>query len=191
METFLIKYGYLAVMLGTFIEGEAALLTGSLMANQGYLNFWFVVVAAIIGSQLTDWLYFILGRTKGTQFITKRPVLQQKATRIYSFVEKYPTTILLLYRYMYGFRTIIPLVIGLSKISKTRFWLIGLLGTLSWAIVFASIGFWLGKAAEPYFNLIGEYKWHLIAGLIAVILTFVLISKLRQKNKPATESETL
>jgi membrane protein DedA with SNARE-associated domain len=163
-------------------KGEAALLAGAFMANQGYLNFFGVVAAAIVGSQITDWMYFLLGRTKGIQFLEKRPQLKEKTSKVYRFVEKYPTTILLLYRYMYGFRTIIPLVIGLSKISTLRFFLIGMLGTLSWSFGFAFLGFWLGKAVEQYIDELSAYKWHLLASFIAIILVIVAITKWKRRR---------
>jgi membrane protein DedA with SNARE-associated domain len=182
LEAFLEQYGYLAVTFGTFVEGEAALLAGAFMANQGILNFFGVVAAAILGSQITDWMYFLLGRTKGTQFLEKRPGLRKKTSKVYRFVEKYPNTILLLYRYMYGFRTVIPLVIGLSKISTLRFWLIGMIGTLTWAFGFAFLGFWLGKAVEGHIAQLSAYKWHLLVSFVAVIFLVVFITKWRKKR---------
>jgi membrane protein DedA with SNARE-associated domain len=183
VETFLEEYGYLAVVAGTFVEGEAALLAGSFMANQGYLNFFGVVLAAMVGSQITDWMYFLLGRTKGTQLLNKRPNWKQKTVKVNRFVEKYPNAILLVYRFMYGFRTVIPLVIGLSTISAWRFWLIGMLGTICWAFGFATLGFWLGNAVEQYFVELSVYKWPLLIAGIVIIAMIVLGVKWNQKRK--------
>ncbi len=184
METFLEEYGYLAVVAGTFIEGEAALLAGAFMANQGYLTFVGVVLAAMAGSQITDWMYFLLGRTKGTQLLNKRPAWKQKTLKVNQFVEKYPIAILFLYRFMYGFRTVIPLVIGLSSISVWRFWLIGMLGTICWSLSFATLGFWLGKAVDQYLAQLNTYKWPLLVGA-AVLVAFIAWGINWKKRKTA------
>ena len=48
------KYGYAAVLIGTFLEGETILVIGGLAARLGYLKLQWVIVAAFAGSLAGD-----------------------------------------------------------------------------------------------------------------------------------------
>jgi membrane protein DedA with SNARE-associated domain len=59
-------YGYLAVFLGSLIEGDALVLVASFLAYLGKLDLLWVMVAAFFGTWLSDIIWFMLGRY-GTQ----------------------------------------------------------------------------------------------------------------------------
>ena len=46
LESIVDTYGYLAVLLGTFLEGETILVLGGFAAHRGYLALPWVIVAA-------------------------------------------------------------------------------------------------------------------------------------------------
>lgn len=62
LATFLLSYGYIAVLLGTFLEGETILIMAGFAAQSGYLNLYWVIGVATIGSFLGDQLYFTWAR---------------------------------------------------------------------------------------------------------------------------------
>ena len=62
IQTLIQNYGYWAVFVGTFIEGETILLLGGFAAHRGYLALPWVIVAAFFGSLCGDQLFFFLGR---------------------------------------------------------------------------------------------------------------------------------
>ncbi|MBM4288336.1 MAG: DedA family protein, partial [Deltaproteobacteria bacterium] len=55
------KYGYLAILLGTLVEGEIFLALGGVFARQGLMNMWLVVAMAIAGSFLSHSIFYFLG----------------------------------------------------------------------------------------------------------------------------------
>ena len=52
-------YGYAAIVIGTFLEGETILVLAGLVAHQGYLKLTGVITAAFLGSLCGDQLFFI------------------------------------------------------------------------------------------------------------------------------------
>ena len=46
MESFIEHYGYLAILVGTFLEGETILILGGVAAQRGYLDLHWVILAA-------------------------------------------------------------------------------------------------------------------------------------------------
>ena len=51
----------MAVILGTFLEGETILVLAGLAAHQGYLSLSGIILAAFAGSLCGDQLFFFWG----------------------------------------------------------------------------------------------------------------------------------
>ena len=58
-------YGYWALLIGTFLEGETIVIIAGLLAQQGYLEPWLIALCAFVGSCSSDQIMFALGRWKG------------------------------------------------------------------------------------------------------------------------------
>ena len=67
LESFLAKYGYIAILLGTVFEGETIMIMGGFSAHRGYLRLlpW-VVLAGFVGNFIQNLVYLelILGEIK-------------------------------------------------------------------------------------------------------------------------------
>lgn len=73
METLIATYGYAAVAVGAFMEGEIVLILGGFAAQRGYLSLPWVIVVAFIATFLGDQILFHLGRWKGDAILALRP----------------------------------------------------------------------------------------------------------------------
>ena len=63
LESIIDTYGYVAVTIGTFFEGETILVIAGFAAHQGYMKLPGVIIAAFIGTVFGDQLFFYLGPT--------------------------------------------------------------------------------------------------------------------------------
>jgi membrane protein DedA with SNARE-associated domain len=140
-ESIILTYGYPALLLGTVLEGEAVVIIAGVLAYQGYLDLPTVMLIAFVGTFLTDQSIFLLGRAKGLPFLERRPRWKQRAERVHQMMDRYEQTIIIGLRFLYGFRTITPFVIGMSGFNIKRFFFINALGGLLWAVVMASAGY--------------------------------------------------
>ncbi|MEO5979086.1 MAG: DedA family protein [Chryseolinea sp.] len=145
MEKFLDDYGYIALLGGTFLEGETAILIASSLIFRGFFETPYTIFFGFAGSFISDWLYFIIGRLNGRYFIAKRPALQQRVAPVNQFFDKHQYQILLTYRFLYGFRVIIPLVIGMSKIKPLQFLFYSIVSGLMWSTSVTLVGYFLGR----------------------------------------------
>jgi len=75
------KYGYLAVFVGTFFEGETILVLGGFAAHRGYLELPYVMLAAFVGTVLGDQLYYFIGRRWGVRLLEKRPRWRERSAK--------------------------------------------------------------------------------------------------------------
>ena len=62
LQSIIENYGYAAILIGTFLEGETILVLAGLAAHQGCLVLTWVILAAFMGSLCGDQLFFYLGR---------------------------------------------------------------------------------------------------------------------------------
>jgi membrane protein DedA with SNARE-associated domain len=126
MEHLIATYGYLAVAVGSFLEGETVLVMAGFAAHRSYLHFRFVVLAAFLGSLAGDQLYFFIGRARGAAFLARRPRWQARVAGVHALLERRPALFILSLRFglLWGFRTVAPFVIGMSRVHTSRFVLV-------------------------------------------------------------------
>src|ERR1041384_3591968 len=54
MDDLIGQIGYVAILIGTFLEGESVLALGGVAAAYGYLTFWKVIAVGATGAFLGD-----------------------------------------------------------------------------------------------------------------------------------------
>jgi len=173
-------YGYYAVFLGAFIEGETVLVLGGIAAHRGYLDLSWVMATAFAGSWLGDQLYFFLGRRYGQAILERFPVLQPKARQMQRLVERYHAPLILAVRFLYGLRTVGPMVIGMSAVPALQFVVLNALGALIWAVAVAAAGYAFSNALEALMPQIRHYEEYLFIGVLAAGVLVWLIRRARR-----------
>lgn len=168
LESITATYGYWALLIGTFFEGETILIIGGFFAHLGYLKLPWVILVSFIGTLVGDQLYFFIGRFKGQKFLSKRPVWKTRSDKIQKLLERYQTLILLGFRFIYGFRTIAPLAIGVSNVKTGYFIILNIISALLWSIVIGVGGYLFGFTLEAIIGNIKHYEYEVIV-LIATV----------------------
>lgn len=133
---------YLSIFAGAVLEGELVYISAIQAAQAGYVDLYGAIAAFFLGTFCTDWFYFLTGRKQGRRYLERNEKLQIKAARIDYLIERYGTLLLLSYRFIYGFRIVLPLLFGASKLSSRRFLLFSLLSTIIWVSVYGWIGYY-------------------------------------------------
>jgi len=118
MEEFFIEllkeYGYIILFVWCIMEGEMALIMAGILAHTTHMHIALAIFVAGLGGFVGDQIYFYLGRYN-KKYIAKRLHTQRRKFAVaHIMLKKYGWPIIFLQRYMYGFRVIIPLCIGLT-----------------------------------------------------------------------------
>lgn len=165
---FISTYGYAAVGIGAFLEGETFLVLGGFAAHSGYLELPWVIASAFTGALFGDQLYYNLGRLKGKAFLESRPTWKIKSERVFVLMERHQVWLILGFRFLYGLRVVTPFIIGMGNISRTRFLVLNIVGTTIWATSITVLGFLFGNALEAIFGNIKKYEiWVLVVLALA------------------------
>ena len=168
LETLIAQYGYLAIFIGTFLEGETILVLAGFAAHRGLLALPGVMLAAFAGSLFSDQLLFYLGRRHGAAWLARRPQWKTGVERVRGLLNRYSTALILSFRFLYGLRNVTPFALGLSDVSAARFVVLNVVGAAVWAVAVSLAGWFVGEAAKRMIGDIERYE-RLIGGTIIAI----------------------
>lgn len=185
IEAYIIHFGYIVILLGTFFGGEAILVLSGFLAHRGYLTFSLIVLSGFTGSLVADQLYFFLGRKKGIAFLNKHPSWKTRADRIRELLQQHQNLVILLFRFVYGVRAVTPVLIGVSNVSSFKFLVLNAIGAITWAIALTSLGYFFGQTAELLLDDVKNYEF-VIIGLIILVGLVVWMLEYRAENKEKT-----
>src|SRR4051812_36922305 len=101
-------YGYIAVFVGAFLEGETLLALGGLAASRGYLDFTAVTLVALVAGFLGDQFFFFLGRHRGQALLRRFPHWERRAQRFDALFARWHAPLIVALRFMYGLRIVGP-----------------------------------------------------------------------------------
>jgi len=169
LKEYLELHGYWVLFLGTFLEGEAILLLAGFLAFQGYLNVLGVICTAWAGSFLGDQCYFYLGRFKGRGLLKRFHSIAKKFREALKMIEKYGNYVAFISRFTYGFRIVLPIILGITNLAPRTFLWINLVSALIWAAAFSLGGYLFGKSASLVLDNVSNYEQYLVLILFAFI----------------------
>lgn len=184
LEELVANYGYVAIVIGTFLEGETILVLGGFAAHRGYLELPWVIVCAFLGSFVGDQAFFYIGRKNGEKMLQKRPHWQAKAGKVLAMMDKHQTALILGFRFLYGLRSVTPFLLGAAKVSPARFFVLNMIGAGVWAIAIGSLGYSFGYAIEAMLGNLKHYEMGVFGAMAAVGLGFWLFRLLTKKRAP-------
>ncbi len=183
LEELIVRYGYLALFIGTFLEGETILIIAGYLAHDGYLDLGLVIIAAFLGTFAGDQTFFFLGRFKGVAFLNERPAWRHKAERAFGLLSRHQIAIILGFRFLYGIRNVTPFVIGASGLSPWRFFILNFIGAATWAVSFGVLGYQLGIMAESLIHEVKKYEMTVLGSFLAIALIYFLWSNFRKNGQ--------
>ncbi|MEZ4371926.1 MAG: DedA family protein [Polyangiaceae bacterium] len=182
IEHWVSSYGYWAVLVGTLLEGETVLIVGAYFAHRGYLSLPLVMLCAFAGSLLGDQAAFFFGRRVGRGWIEGRPRLKARADRVSQLLEKRRAAVLLGFRFVYGVRSVTPLLVGASGIKPAVFGRYNVAGAALWALVVGALGYAFGQSLELVFAEAKRFEGWVIAAACGVVLV-VWVLRLRERRQ--------
>jgi membrane protein DedA with SNARE-associated domain len=170
LREYLTVHGYWVLFLWTFMEGEAGLILAGFLAFQGYFTVPGVIATAFLGAFCGDQFYFYLGRLKGKYLLSHSHFLVRKLRKGLSLIERYGNLVAFTSRYTYGFRIVLPVILGMTPFPSVRFLWLNLASAFSWSIIFTLAGYLFGKSAALFVGTnVKRYEHYLLAVLAGII----------------------
>jgi membrane protein DedA with SNARE-associated domain len=168
------QYGYAAVGVGAFLEGETVLILAAVSAHLGYLKLPVVVVVASIGAFIGDTSYFFAGRRYGPRLMLRFPALAKAVPRVDRFVGRWHALAVIVLRFTYGLRIAGPIVLGAGRMRTRTFLWANAVGAGIWAILLGAIGWGFGHAATQLLGDVARAE-HIAIGVVVVLVVLVTV----------------
>jgi membrane protein DedA with SNARE-associated domain len=188
------KLGYLlpAIIglesMGVPSPGETALVAAAVLASQGKLQIWLVILIGITSAIVGDNIGYALGRRFGREvleapgpFFMRRLLIIRYGDR---FFEKHGGKAVFLARWVALVRVAAAWLAGINRMPLRYFFFWNAFGAITWGITYGLVGYFLGKSATRVLSEVG------IAG--AVLLVVMLIAGyvlLRRRERQILERD--
>jgi membrane protein DedA with SNARE-associated domain len=108
IDAFFEHYGYLAVFVGSLLEGETIVAMAGLAAQQGHMSLGWTMAIAFLGGTLGDMGFFWAGRHQGRRLLSRIPGGLERAAGVERILRRHDAILVVGIRFMYGLRIIGP-----------------------------------------------------------------------------------
>lgn len=182
-ESLLEQFGYFAVFVGTFLEGEGTLIAAGFFASRGFLSLPLVTVVAFAGAYGGNLFWFWLGRVHGVRLLDRFPRMRRHFGKGIRVFERYGASAILVTQWIYGLRITCAVIIGMSKINLVKFLVYEALSCALWAVTITFAGFYFGRAIEALLGRVEHIEKYALVLIAVVALAFWLYHRWKEKKE--------
>ncbi len=186
------SYTYPAVLilvmlecLGIPLPGEIALVTAAAYASHGQISIYIVVALAALGATIGGMLGYWIGIKGGLPLLAHYGryigVKRSHIDRAHAFFEKNGAKTILFGRFIALLRTWAAVIAGTACMSFTKFVTYNTIGSVVWAIVFGSLGYYFGRDLPMLEKFISRASFGI---LIAVAVGGVVFLLIKRRQRP-------
>ena len=97
--------------------------------------------------------------------------------------KKYGILIILVKKYLYGIKTIIPIAIALTKFPFVKFSIINAITSLIWAASLGMLSFYMGEYIGGAYEYMKSKFWILLLGVLIILLVVYVYFKTKTKKQ--------
>jgi len=147
----LATYGYIIVALYSFGGGMMALAGAGILASMGKMDIGLSITIAIIFNFIGDSVLFYMGRDNKQEV---KKYLEKFKGRIHArtilLMRKYGWAVVFLQKYLYGIKTLVPVIMGLSKYDFRKFTILNIFATILWGLVVGLLSFYFSSGVQAW-----------------------------------------
>jgi membrane-associated protein len=172
------KLGYLlpAIIglesMGVPSPGETALVAAAVLAGQGKLQIWLVILIGVCSAILGDNIGYLLGRKIGREVFEARGPWHARRKRAIAagdrFFERHGPKAVFLARWIVYVRFAAAWLAGITRMPLGQFFFWNALGGITWGVTYGLVGYYAGHAATGVLATIGLIGVIVIASALAV-----------------------
>src|ERR1700744_4109984 len=155
--------------MGIPSPGETALVAASVLASQGKLEIWLVILIGVCSAILGDNIGYLCGRRFGRSvFTAPGPFMNDRVRAIKAgdgFFDRHGPKAVFIGRWIALVRFAVAWLAGIEHMPFRPCFVYNALGAISWAPAYGLVGFFPGKAAADAITHYGLY-----AAIVLVVL---------------------
>lgn len=179
-----------SAFVGVVVPGEIGVVLGGVLANQGKLPLWAVVLAAVAGAVIGDSIGYLVGERYGEALLLRLPrrlVKPEHVQRTEQTIEQLGGKAVFVGRFTAALRALVPGIAGMSGMTYRTFLPWNLLGGALWATGFVVLGYLAGSQYQRLEHVANEVGLGLLA--LVVVLLVVRHRRARAADRAPVSSD--
>jgi membrane protein DedA with SNARE-associated domain len=194
------KLGYLlpAIIglesMGVPSPGETALVLAAVLASQGKLELWLVILIGVASAIIGDNIGYWLGRRFGRDVaVAKGPLWSHRKRAVAAgdrFFAKHGPKAVFLARWIALVRFAAAWLAGINRMRFRTFFFWNALGGITWGITFGLVGYFVGEAGARVLARFGLVGAILLALMLIGSATYVFVRERRNAEAERRDGDT-
>lgn len=170
--------------MGVPSPGETALVAAAVLASQGHLKIWLVILIGAASAIVGDNMGYLLGRKLGREVLVSRGPFHEQRARVVEVGDRYfkrhgPKTVFI-GRWIAWIRFATAWLAGINGMPFRTFFPWNAFGGVTWAVTYGLLGYYGGQAVIDVAERVG-----IIAAIVLAIVFaggFVIV-RLRERGR--------
>jgi membrane protein DedA with SNARE-associated domain len=171
--------------MGVPSPGETALVAAAVLASQGKLQIWLVILIGVSSAIVGDNTGYLLGRRFGRELLEARGPLHAHRVRAIEvgdrFFERHGPKAVFFARWIALVRFAAAWLAGINEMRFIEFFFWNALGGISWGLTYGLAGYYGGEAAAHILSTFGVYAF------AALAVVFLIYAYIKLRRRPGDE----
>jgi membrane protein DedA with SNARE-associated domain len=168
----LAMYGYAVVFLYSLGGGMVALIGAGVLSFMGKMDLSLSMAIAFAANFIGDSLMFYMSRYHKKEMMEHFRKHRRKLAFSHLLLKRRGSWIIVIKKFIYGLKTLVPLAVGLTKYDFWKFSAYNALGAAIWAVVVGGGSFLFGGALIEGYKVIANKPY--LAPLMLIIIGAVV-----------------
>jgi membrane protein DedA with SNARE-associated domain len=170
--------------LGVPSPGETALVLAAVLASQGKLQIWLVILIGVSSAILGDNAGYWLGRRFGREVLEAPGPFRKRRVEVIAagdrFFDRHGPKAVFFARWIALVRFAAAWLAGINEMQFRQFFVWNALGGISWGVTYGLVGYFAGSAAADAITSFGIYA---AVALVILIIGGYSYLKLRERRR--------
>jgi membrane-associated protein len=173
--------------MGIPSPGETALVAAAVLASQGKLQIWLVILIAACSAIAGDNIGYLLGRRLGREVLeAKGPLASHRRKALDAgdrFFAKHGAPTVFLGRWIALIRIATAWLAGINEMRFIHFFLWNAFGGITWAVTYGLVGYYGGAAAAHVLSQIG-----IVGAVVLAVAVIGFLIYLKVHHEPGVDT---
>jgi len=148
--TSLSTYGYLILAFYSFGGGMIALIGAGILSSMGKMDITTSILIATLFNFVGDSVLFYLSQTNKKEVMGYMKKHKRKIAYTNLLMRKYGWLAVFLQKYIYGVKTLVPIVMGLTKYDFRKFVTLNVFASIVWGLVVGLVSFYFSTGVRSW-----------------------------------------
>lgn len=148
--TSLSTYGYIILAFYSFGGGMVALIGAGILSSMGKMDISSAIVIATVANFVGDSVLFYLSQSNKKEVMGYMKKHKRKIAYTNLLMRKYGWLAVFLQKYIYGVKTLVPIVMGLTKYDFKKFITLNFFASIVWGLLIGLVSFYFSNAVRVW-----------------------------------------